>query len=142
MLTVSRAVATEANVAVSILMATLQDADTASESRIRMMDDEWSEKMGEIVQKNSQLRVEAKQAARRAAAAEEALTTAQARIAALEVGFGAHDTRAQRLLVSGGAPPSSEAATAARRVAALEDGFAKLDARIARLRADAQAALR
>jgi hypothetical protein len=40
--------------------------------------------MGELVQKNSGLRVEAKQAARRATAAEGALKTAQERVAALE----------------------------------------------------------
>ena len=76
-----------------------------AESKLNQLEEEWSEKMGEYMQRNAQLRVDAKQAVRRATAAEKDLALATERIKTLEQGLEdaalGSDERLDRQLESG-----------------------------------------
>jgi len=84
----SRELAAKANVLHVTLTTALGEADAAASvavKHISTVEAEWAAKIGEFVQKNADMRIEAKQATRRAAAAETALDAAKARIAELEL---------------------------------------------------------
>ena len=79
--------AAEATAAMTLLSDALRDADTSLDhagAGLSHAEEECSAKLGEFVQKNAHLRLEAKNAERRAAKAEEDLEYAQKQIAALE----------------------------------------------------------
>ena len=68
-------------------IAELVAKDAEWDAKVQQLEEEWSGKMGEYMQRNAQLRVDAKQATRRATAAEKELAAAQERIASLEQGL-------------------------------------------------------
>ena len=79
-----RQLALQHETSLAIVTASLADADALISESADAIDDAWPEKIGEHVRRNAQLRMESKQATRRATQAEKTLEAAQARIAELE----------------------------------------------------------
>ena len=72
-----------AEATVSELLAAIRDADldiAALHAHVQQLEEEWSAKIGEYMQRNAQLRVDAKQALRRATAAEAAVEAKTAQL--------------------------------------------------------------
>ena len=85
--TAAAAAATEEAVVEQLLRSTLADADAelrTSLTHSAALEEDWSDKMGEYIRINAQLRVESKQSTRKVTALEGELAKAKERIASLE----------------------------------------------------------
>ena len=79
-----RLLALQHETSLQVVTSSLRDADALVAEQSDAIDDVWAEKIADHVRRNAQLRIDVKQATRRAQAAETALAVAQARIAELE----------------------------------------------------------